>query len=223
MEMIKKQPVENGTVIITDNQTKGRGQFSNVWEVEPGQNLTFSIIYKTDFLEAKNVFDLNIAVSVALQKAVSEFIEPVFIKWPNDLISNDKKIGGLLIENTLKGKFLNYSIIGIGININQENFNIKNAGSLFTLTKRKFELEIVLNTILNNIDRYLLQLQNTENKEITFNLYLKSLYRLHQISNFDSEKVSKGEIIGVDKIGRLMVESEGNVFHFANNEVKMIY
>eukprot|EP01137_Pigoraptor_chileana_P015025 Opistho-2@5140 len=107
-------------VIITDNQTAGRGQRGNVWEASIGENLTFSLILKPNFLKASEQFQLNVAVSLGVLDCLSEYIdEDLKVKWSNDIYFQNQKMGGILIENTLQGYQIGYSVIGIGLNINQ--------------------------------------------------------------------------------------------------------
>ena len=122
-EMIQSQEVFEGTIIITDHQTTGRGQRGNSWEAAIGQNLTLSLILKPTFLRASDQFQLNVAVSLGVHEFLSQYLpEGLTIKWSNDIYHYDKKLGGILIENTLQGYNIGYSVIGIGLNINQKQF-----------------------------------------------------------------------------------------------------
>jgi len=223
MEMVKKQSHEHGTVIITDDQTNGRGQMGNIWEAEPGQNLTFSVIYKTDFIDASSQFILNMAVSVAIHKTLTAFLDKVFIKWPNDILSDGKKVGGILIENTVQGKNLNYSVIGIGINVNQRKFNSPTASSLSSLMEQDFDLDTVLDKLLTELDRKVMELSDPSNMQVIRFLYLKNLYNRGILSHFQSANLTQGTIKGVDEMGRLMVESNGEIYYFNNKEIRFIF
>src|SRR5687768_14177982 len=113
--IIKEKPIE-GTIITAREQLSGRGQMGNSWNAEAGKNLTLSIILYPDFLDADKQFYLNIAVCLA----VKDFCESVLgdeikIKWPNDVYHRDKKLGGILIENTIKGSQIASAVVGIGI------------------------------------------------------------------------------------------------------------
>ncbi|HPH88516.1 MAG TPA: biotin--[acetyl-CoA-carboxylase] ligase, partial [Chitinophagales bacterium] len=131
----KSSPID-GTVILADEQFAGRGQSGNVWQSEAGKNLTFSIIYQTSFLLATEQFYLNMAVSLGIWSMVNSKLSieknkeltihdsrfTTKIKWPNDIYVNNQKIAGILIENTISGMHLKHSVIGVGLNVNQEQF-----------------------------------------------------------------------------------------------------
>ena len=109
-----------GDMVVTDGQTQGRGQRGNQWIAQSGQNLTFSLVLQPTFLLASEQFWLNMAVSLAVYDSLSPFIPAgLRIKWPNDIYVNDRKMGGILIENALQGYNLAHSVVGIGLNINQ--------------------------------------------------------------------------------------------------------
>jgi BirA family biotin operon repressor/biotin-[acetyl-CoA-carboxylase] ligase len=126
------QLLENFTVVTAEIQTKGKGQMGAVWDSEPSKNLIMSVLI-TDFVtDINQIFDVNIAISLAVIKALEDFdIPELSIKWPNDIMSYHKKIGGILIENTIKSDGSINSIVGLGLNINQMNFeNLPKASSL---------------------------------------------------------------------------------------------
>src|SRR5882757_1221638 len=113
-ELNDSSPLPEGTVVITDNQTAGRGQRGNIWETDPGLNITFSLLLKPGFLAAKNQFRLNMAVSLAVAEGLKRYVSSeVKLKWPNDIFISNKKIGGILIENQLQGMSLSESIVGV--------------------------------------------------------------------------------------------------------------
>ena len=113
-----------GTIVIADEQTSGKGMDINIWESEPGKNLTFSIFFKPDFLRADQQFLLNKSISLGVYDFIKSLVthQKVTIKWPNDIYVGDKKIAGILINNTIAGNELFYSVAGIGVNINQQKF-----------------------------------------------------------------------------------------------------
>ena len=114
--------VEEGTVVLAQFQSKGRGQQGNYWESETGKNLLFSLILYPDFLEAEFQFSLSMLVSLAIVSVLDEETDEVQIKWPNDIYVGKLKIAGILIENTIKGSKLGSTIVGVGLNLNQEMF-----------------------------------------------------------------------------------------------------
>jgi BirA family biotin operon repressor/biotin-[acetyl-CoA-carboxylase] ligase len=156
-------PIE-GTVVITDSQSEGRGQRQNSWVSEAGLNLTCSLILRPVFLAAKDQFILSAAVALAVAETIDHFFdeqEQIKIKWPNDILVNGQKIAGILIENTLRKTNLETSIVGIGLNVNQIDFPTEiNATSLKQLTDSDIQIETVLDGLCSNLEKYYLQIRN---------------------------------------------------------------
>lgn len=216
------QHVEEGLVVVTDEQTDGKGQRGNLWESDAFMNLTFSLVLKPTFLRLQNQFQLTQVISIALAAVVQANVSQlVKIKWPNDIYVGDRKIAGILIQNNVKGKEIEYAIIGIGLNVNQVKFITPSAVSLKELSKKNFDLNLVLNLIIEAIsENYdLLKQGNTSllNKE-----YHKLLYGLNEIRDFESESQFAGKIIGTDPLGRLLIETSGGVNCYQNQEVKFL-
>ena len=138
-------------IVVTDYQTSGKGQGKNVWESEDGKNLLFSIALDMSFLKAENQFLLTQIVSVTMINVLKNYLpeESLFIKWPNDIYFNDKKIAGILIKNEIKGIMMGTSIIGIGLNVNQTSFddNLPNPISMKMITGKDFDLDELLSAI----------------------------------------------------------------------------
>ena len=138
-------------IVVTDFQTSGKGQGKNVWESEDGKNLLFSIALDMSFLKAENQFILTQIVSVTMINVLKNYLpeESLFIKWPNDIYFNDKKIAGILIKNEIKGIMMGTSIIGIGLNVNQTSFddNLPNPISMKMITGKDFDLDELLSAI----------------------------------------------------------------------------
>ena len=214
------QDLEEGAIIITDNQEAGRGQRGNYWESAPFMNLTFSLVLKPAFLPLKNQFQLTQIISLSLTQMLQSLIPNVVkIKWPNDIYVGNAKIGGILIQNTLRGSEIEYSIVGIGLNINQVHFETPNATSLRKLTLRDFNLNEVLNDIVRFISENYFMLKN-ENKNDFDGEYKELLYGLNEVLKFESDEKFAGKIIGTDPLGRLLIESAKGVKCFQNQEVK---
>ena len=144
----------SGSVIYTPCQTAGRGQKDNTWESEPGKNLAFSFLLKNPNLAANEQFYISEACSLAVLDTLSAFADGFAIKWPNDIYHGDNKICGILIENALFDKRIGYSIIGIGININQERFvsDAPNPISLKNITGRYYDLQELLTNVCQRIE-----------------------------------------------------------------------
>ncbi|MEO5975758.1 MAG: biotin--[acetyl-CoA-carboxylase] ligase [Chryseolinea sp.] len=214
---------EEGTVVATANQTAGRGQRGSTWIVEPGANLTFSIILYPAFLTIADQFYLNMAICLGINDyLIGKECEKVCIKWPNDIYVGDRKICGILIENQISGKSINSSIVGIGLNINQIIFSMNTATSLSLETGTTYELSNELEHLLVGIESRFLMLRDAH-----FNLlkkdYLNSLYRINEehTFEFESEKF-RGTITGVDSHGRLLIQVAHEQRTFEMKEVKFI-
>jgi len=160
-ELSKQATVFEGAIVITDHQLGGRGQRGNVWEANPGDNLTLSLLYKPFFVQVQFPFGLNIAVSLGIFDVLNEYLpQKVKIKWPNDMIVSvngvDKKICGILMENTIKKNQFENAIIGIGINVNQTNFKESKATSLTEYLLYEKALfcvdEVVFEGIIQGVD-----------------------------------------------------------------------
>ena len=217
--------VFEGTVIITDNQTAGRGQRGNSWEAISGENLTFSLILKPNFLKASDQFQLNVAISMGVFDFLSEFIdENLKVKWSNDIYFGDKKMGGILIENSLQGYQIGHSIIGIGLNINQTKFSNERATSLRNITQNplKYDLSELLKKLLENIEINYLKIKNNDYESLKIK-YLSNLYRFEEHHYFRRNgQQFLGQIIGIDKTGKLGIKTDGNVIYFDFKEVEFM-
>ncbi len=221
-------PLE-GTVVVTSEQTAGRGQRGTTWETAPHQNLTFSIILAPKFLQATEQFQLNVAVTVGIVQALQRHIA-LQIKWSNDLYAEGKKMGGILIENILQHNYLRYSIIGIGINVNQIDFGqfaltappTKQPTSLHALTQQTYNLQHLLNDILLGIEQTYFQLRTNQ-----FNLlkmqYLQHLFWYQELHTFEvAGKLVEGYITGIDSQGRLAVAIENTLQYFDVKEIVFV-
>lgn len=216
----------DGTVIMADVQTAGRGQHGATWYSEPGKNLTLSIIYHTHFLPAKAQFYLNMAVSLAIYDTVNQWLPEnnSHIKWPNDILLSGKKVCGILIENTLRGENLLYSIIGIGWNINQARFpeELPMATSMALVGERNFDLQALLADLLQHLEARFLQLKQGSKSSLR-TAYLEALYGKDiPLSMKDDTGTFTGIIKGVDDTGRLLVEKHENVVSYAFKEIVLL-
>ena len=111
------------TIVVADNQTQGKGQMGSVWQVEPSSNLTFSVLLNGEYLSVEDIFSVNVSIANAICKVLLSFhFNNVTVKWPNDIMAYNKKIGGILIENNIKVNGAVQSVVGVGLNVNQINF-----------------------------------------------------------------------------------------------------
>lgn len=211
-----------GTLIIAGEQTAGRGQRGNQWQSNPNENLTFSLLLKPNFISPQNQFDFNMMICLALQKTLADFLgNDVKVKWSNDIFYKDKKIAGVLIENTLKSTQIENTIVGIGLNVNQIQFDYPNASSMQHITGKKYQLENILVNLLKNIEEYYLLLKNGNN--FLKKHYLLHLYRFNQYSFFrTNDEIWQGKIIDIENSGKLVIENQQGICSFEFKQVEFI-
>lgn len=218
-------PLIEGTVIMAEHQSAGRGQKDNVWKSEAGKNLTFSIYLKPNFLPVNDQFALNKAISLGIIDTLQPLLgENCKIKWPNDIYYHDKKIGGILIENVTKGYQIKECIVGIGLNVNQTDFNdLKDsATSISKILQQDYELHKLLTQICQNIEGRYLQLKSSK-IAILEKDYFKNLYRLEESHFFEiNHQKIKGIIKGTNPQGKLLLQTDESLMELDLKEVKFI-
>jgi len=212
--------IAEGTVVITDSQTAGRGQRGNVWKASPGMNLTFSIILKPAFLQPKDQFYLNIITSLAVRDFLQTKTDvEIKVKWPNDVLINGKKLCGILIENQLKGSRISNTVAGIGLNINQRVFDLPTATSLTLIANKTFALPEVFEQLLSHLEARYLELVHGNYKRLMAH-YEQALYWHGAAHEFTSNgEMFTGVIRGVDDAGRLKIEVAGAIRLFVAKEI----
>lgn len=223
--MLRKGKVLEGTVIYTGYQIAGRGQAGNKWESEEKKNLLLSVILHPVVIRADRQFLISKFVSLGIADFLRNYLTEVTIKWPNDIYVRNEKIAGILIENSIIRNEIDHSIVGIGININQEHFprHLPNPTSLKILTGREFDLEQCLNELLQKLDaRYKLLLYNRIAR--IDEDYKISLYRFGQFTEFsDNRGVFEGRIRSVTDTGRIQIEDRrGRIYEYGVNEVDFL-
>ena len=221
----KSTPLLEGTVIMAEKQFAGRGQTNNSWLSEAGKNLTFSILLNPTFLQADRQFELNKAISVALNDVLRIHAgNEALIKWPNDSYIGNKKVAGMLIENIVSGSIIRHAIVGIGLNVNQTNFppSLKNVTSLKQGLHKDYDLDVLLGEICSAVEARYLQLKAGHHGKITSD-YMDSLYLLNEWSLFKTESgVLSGKIMGVTSSGQLEMETTEGIMFFNNKEVEFV-
>jgi BirA family biotin operon repressor/biotin-[acetyl-CoA-carboxylase] ligase len=221
-ELVSKGEIINGTIIITDHQINGRGQGSNKWESDQGENLTLSLIVDTSFLPVHKQFYLNMVVCLSLSDLLTEYLHSgVLIKWPNDIYYKERKICGILIQNILKGNRFGYSILGMGINVNQQEFQNEMAISLRNVTGKWYDLQLVLNRLSEIIEEYYKVLKQGNYIRLRA-LYMKKLMWLNENRVFEADVNFNGSITDIDESGRLMISTKNGIRTFSFKEVKFI-
>ncbi|MBC8084455.1 MAG: biotin--[acetyl-CoA-carboxylase] ligase [Hymenobacter sp.] len=223
--LIHRNRATDGCVVITDKQTAGRGQRGNRWEAAPGENLTLSVTWRPSFLAAPNQFLLSQAVALAVHDWATTLLGPdpaLRVKWPNDIFFGDKKLGGILIENTLSGTMIQHSVAGVGMNINQREFGVRMATSLALLTGRAYALPALASRLLESLERRYLQLRAGHLAALRHD-YLQALYRYRQPHLYEvNGHTVTGEIRDVDEAGRLAVLVGDQLRHFDLKQIRYI-
>ena len=222
-----QESCENFTVVSTESQTEGKGQRGSGWVSEVGKNLTFSVLYNQRVEGITSLFTLNMIIALSIVEALKTVSNLNFvIKWPNDILAENKKIGGILIENTFKNSSEVQSIIGIGLNVNQSQFeNLPQASSLFLLENKVFNRETMLISIVNQLEFNLKQLPILGETHF-WNAYHQILFKKDVVSAFESVAGYRfvGKIQEVTQEGKLAVLLEDDSVQFFDvKEVKMLY
>jgi len=220
IQQIENNALSHGDVIFTLNQESGKGQGDNIWESESGSNLHVSIILSPKMIDASEQFVLTQLISLAIVNLINSYLSNITvnqqlkIKWPNDIYVGDKKIAGILFQNFIKGNKIEYSIVGIGINVNQKEFfsSAPNPISIIHFINKATDVNQLLDELLLNVGAYY-EKYTFENKFSELKLeYLKNLYKYNNWTTYsDSEGVFKGKITGIDEYGRLIVMQESGV------------
>ena len=220
------EPLAEGTVIMAEDQYAGRGQQENIWHAEPGKNLTFSVLLRPTFLPLNKQFLLNMVVSIAINKVLSRYVAAsISIKWPNDIYYKDKKLGGILIENTLMGSAIKTAVIGIGLNVNQQLFadELKQkATSIAQILQEDVNLDGLLSEICAELESQYLQLRAGHDTVLKQN-YVDKLYKLNQLASYrQNGEVFEGTIKGVNDLGLLCLEREGQMAEYNFKEIEFL-
>jgi BirA family biotin operon repressor/biotin-[acetyl-CoA-carboxylase] ligase len=222
-EYIQKERLPEGSVVVAESQTAGRGQSGNSWESAPGENLTFSLVLYPYTVPVNRQFIISQTVALAVKETLDAYTDAISIKWPNDIYRHDKKICGILIENNLSGRQIQSSIIGVGLNLNQTRFTSEapNPVSLRQITGKEYDKEDILNGFLHNFYHlYLLLLQGKEEDIRT--AYRTALYRgdgkFYTYS--DADGPFEARIQDVEPAGYLVLQrKDGRTRRYAFKEV----
>ena len=225
ISLVSNSNPNEGTVIWAQYQSKGRGQIGSNWSADPGVSLLMSVILKPRFLMAYQQFTLNILVSLAIRSALASYDIDTHIKWPNDIYIDRKKICGILIQNVLQGKGIKNAILGIGLNVNQDHFDLPlpNPTSMRMVSGTVFDIADVKSTVCIHLQEYYHRLME-DGFELLKEEYLELLYLKDEISEYEiDEEVVKGKILGITDIGKLQLEMDGEVRKFNFRELKYLH
>jgi len=220
-EMIQLGGEQEGAIVFTDRQSAGRGQRGNKWESEPGKNVTFSVLLQPRFLNIADQFFLNMMVSVAVSRMLKEYLgDDVKVKWPNDIYVQDFKIAGILIENSIRGRQIEHSIVGVGLNVNQLQFETPKATSMQELTLTDYDLLGILEKVAIHIEKAYVDLQGSMTK--IKSEYCDTMYWRDEPHLFKDSEVFAGRIKGIDQHGKLLVLRGDQVKAYDIKEIEFI-
>lgn len=226
-KMVLEGNAVNWTVVSAVTQTQGRGQRGAQWFSDQNKNLTFSILIRDYGIKARDQFLLNCAVSNAIYRVLDGYGVPrLKVKWPNDIMSGSSKLAGILIENTIMNDEISHSIIGIGVNVNQEKFpkELASAVSLLQLKGRTFDLEDLMKDLARNIQEEFQLVDDGRSEELRNSyenvLFKKNVPHMFRVSGGNP---FMGRILGISKDGLLSVEKEDKrVVQYAFKEIEYL-
>ncbi|MBD0830653.1 biotin--[acetyl-CoA-carboxylase] ligase [Aestuariibaculum sediminum] len=226
-QLCSQMPVEDYTAVMTKHQTMGRGQMGSVWTTESAKNLTFSVYKDISGWDLKYPFYMSMATALALVKTLESLSIPkIKVKWPNDILSENKKVCGVLIENVIKSGQYSSSVIGIGLNVNQTQFeDLPKASSLRIISGRNFDLDEIAQRIIDQLKTFFKMIGNGELEHLKY-LYESYLFRKDKPSTFKNAEgvVFSGIIKHVSNTGTLEVLLEDdNIKSFDLKTITLLY
>jgi BirA family biotin operon repressor/biotin-[acetyl-CoA-carboxylase] ligase len=221
-----KQEVQNFTVVSAENQLKGKGQMGAKWDSEVGKNLIMSVLIKDFLFNNETVFNINVVVSLAVIRTLKKYnIPDLSVKWPNDIMSANKKIGGILIENSIKGTGSISSIVGLGLNVNQLQFdNLPRASSLGLICNSFFDKDEILFSIVLEMEKMIVSYKTDATS--LWEEYANELFKIGVPTAFSdvNENNFMGIIQGVSANGMLQILLEDDsICEYNLKEVQMLY
>jgi BirA family biotin operon repressor/biotin-[acetyl-CoA-carboxylase] ligase len=212
----ERPSLAEGTVVMAHHQYAGRGQRGSTWHAEPGQNLTFSLLMRPNWLSTEGLFDLHKASSLAIAEALQHALPgvPVQVKWPNDVLINGRKACGLLIENHLSGLNVETTVLGVGINVNQSSFGAELANRATSIAREGgvlVDLQPLFGQVLRSLEQWMAQLRQRHDAAVRTAIdraYLSRLYRYQEWAPFAEQgHTFQGMIVGVTPEGKLAVQT----------------
>ncbi|MCF2492236.1 biotin--[acetyl-CoA-carboxylase] ligase [Dyadobacter chenhuakuii] len=224
-EIVHAGLFDEGTIVITDNQVKGRGQRGTEWVADPGQNLTFSVILTPGFLPVGDQFLLSQTVALGIRAYAALYVNNAKVKWPNDVHVNGKKVSGVLIENSIQGSRIASSIIGIGANINQAAFANSYATSIGRETGRQFVLSEEFHKLLRCLDHSYADLKSRTLNDRIRKDYLTNLFGYNHAVRFKyQDRVLEGTVSHVTLQGKLVLKllSESGMLEVGLKEIEWL-
>ena len=225
-QLVKEENVENFTIILANQQTNGKGQMGAKWLSESGKNLTMSVLVSDLSFDLLSVFDFNIVVATAAANTLlKNGISKVNLKWPNDIMADNKKVGGILIENIIKPNKGFTAVVGLGLNLNQSNFeNLPQANSLSNITNKHYDIEEIAIFFVKMLKQQLLLIP--DKKEELWEYYNTILFKRNKAVAFEDKSGHRfmGIIKNVTHDGKLVMLLEDESFiSFEVKDVKMLF
>jgi BirA family biotin operon repressor/biotin-[acetyl-CoA-carboxylase] ligase len=216
IDLLKNVNPPEGTIVHSARQLKGKGQRGAAWTTEPVSNLTVSILLRPSFLKLSEQFFLYIISALAVHDTTAQFLGPgqfdINIKWPNDILVKRRKISGILIENKLMGESITWSVIGIGMNVNQVEFGGLNATSLKLESESDHPVQRVLELLCSQVEKYYLMLKAGKLMELKA-LYLDHLFGLNETLKFEfAGRQEMLKVTGIGETGLLQLETMDKKF-----------
>lgn len=224
-KILKEKKLPEGTIIYSLEQTRGRGLGENSWESEKGKNILLSLVLYPKFLKVKDQFLLSKAISLGIANYCKIVTNHINIKWPNDIYYKDKKLAGILIENSIRGSQIDKSIIGIGLNLNQKLFlsDAPNPISLKKITGKDYSIDKEIISMRDNIYYYYSKLRESEYSLLN-DKYLTNLYNYNKHNKYKSKDVVfEAKITGVNEFGHLqLITRDGEKKEFELKEIEFV-
>ena len=224
--LLSQQQLPEGAVIVAREQTAGRGQANERWISEAGKNLLMSVVFYPSFISPQHLFQLSKTFSLGISDGVKKILgSEVKIKWPNDIYFDDKKLCGMLIENSIRNPSINHTVLGVGLNINQEIFpsELQNPTSLNLILEKELTVNDCLNILCNALEARYLQLKSGNHDAINED-YTNSLYRFCEMHYFENRSERfKAKITGIADDGKIFLKRENGVIErYDFKEVKYV-
>lgn len=230
MQAIKQGLAPHGTVFFAQKQTQGKGQHGKIWQTEPGSNIIMSVVLQTDPLPPQQPFLLSMAVATACAEFLTSFTQgDVCIKWPNDIYWNDRKAGGILIENLITAHYhastqWSHSVVGIGINVNQTVFDatLTNPVSVLQITGKKHVPILLCKQLCGHLQTHFEALCRSEN-QLIMKAYNDVLYKKNQLVTLQKGAIKfTTQVLGVNSYGELLTHNGVHTENFTHGQVKWV-
>jgi BirA family biotin operon repressor/biotin-[acetyl-CoA-carboxylase] ligase len=215
-DLLGKEMLQDNTFVVATEQTAGRGQMGNSWMSSKGSSISLSIYKKQLKIPLKDQFKIAMSISLAVRQVFALFSEHVMVKWPNDILIQGKKAGGILIENTIQGNEITSSVIGIGLNVFKFSMpEITKATALSEHSKLAIKLDYLLEILMIQLDKSLTEMEQISYPSLKFS-YESQLFGLGVVNTFkrSNQKSFQGIIRGVSSNGALIIENQEGLKEF---------